>query len=1134
MLSGREGANFLIEVGPSGALAGPVSQIKDSMGSEGRNVAYAAGLTRGADSVVSMFNLAGKLFVAGAPVNFAEVNSEQSEDGNSQSPPSIIVDLPNYVWNHTNEYWHESQASKDWRFRDFPEHDLLGSKVLASPWDSPSFRKTLLLDRVPWLRDHNMGGDIIFPASGYISMAIEAIYQKTIKQQLQPEGTVSTSLQYRLRNVKFDKALVLEEGVIANILLTLNPLAGTRDTWNEFQVSSANGETSLVHCTGLVRVDTSPAPAPSSDDLSPLVHPAPAHLWYKAQSEVGYGFGPSFQRTLRVETLAGKRRSRCITTLEEPQSAHTPQSSYPMHPASIDGCFQTVTPSLWSGERPSINAVLVPATVNDLIIYPKVDSAKEGLSVATSHYNGRGRIEESKNFHSNCTVFDPQSSQPLLKMQGLHYHKLDTGLDVHRKHTYNRTVWRPDITFLSQDQLYALAHKSANSDLQSFIDLVAHKKPSVKVLEMSCVAGDSSSLWFAAGDASLRSGYEQYSYTSPDAKALLTAQEAFQAYRGTSFDLVDVSKNVPLPGSDYDFVIVKVPQLNHDVASNIARSIQPDLAPGAILLLLEVSADSSLLTPPSSSESDNGSGSSVVLVSDPNSPTSSDDGSIDSALSGAGFDGILRLPEEWAPNAYFATVPAETVDDAASRQVNIVHLSSRRRLSDGLKNVLGQANWEVVEHVYPYEQIQPKSIVLVLEESSSPLLKSISERQWESVRSLTLQGCHLLWVSEGSQISITHPDNALVHGMFRTIRAEDRAADLVTLDVEYGQGPSTHLAIERLLRRFNTTRSKTLIDSEFAERGSILHISRIVPDELVNAAKDNEDIGGEPVTRELREIEGIAKLQTERIGTLDSLCYSQQSVEDEPMLDFHIEVDIKAAGLNFKDVAVTMGIVPENEHLLGLEGAGIVRRVGKGASKFSVGDRVAILKNGTFANRIQCPIERAHHIPDTMSFVDAATVPLVYLTSLYSLFDIGGLKKGQSVLIHSASGGVGLSAIQLAQWAGAEIYVTVGTQEKRDFLHQNYGIPYDRMFSSRTTAFGAEILAATEGKGIDVILNSLTGELLDESWRICADGGHMVEIGKKDIVDRNFLSMEPFDRNCSYRGVDFSYSKQIKDTLIQE
>ena len=89
------------------------------------------------------------------------------------------------------------------------------------------------------------------------------------------------------------------------------------------------------------------------------------------------------------------------------------------------------------------------------------------------------------------------------------------------------------------------------------------------------------------------------------------------------------------------------------------------------------------------------------------------------------------------------------------------------------------------------------------------------------------------------------------------------------------------------------------------------------------------------------------------------------------------------------------------------------------------------------------------------------------------------------------------------------------------------------MFSSRTTQFASEILAATNGKGIDVILNSLTGDLLDESWRICADGGIMVEIGKKDVLDRNNLSMEPFDRNCSFRALDFSH-KTISDVLIAE
>jgi len=111
--------------------------------------------------------------------------------------------------------------------------------------------------------------------------------------------------------------------------------------------------------------------------------------------------------------------------------------------------------------------------------------------------------------------------------------------------------------------------------------------------------------------------------------------------------------------------------------------------------------------------------------------------------------------------------------------------------------------------------------------------------------------------------------------------------------------------------------------------------------------------------------------------------------------------------------------------------------------------------------------------------------------------------------------------------------VTVGTQEKRDFLKNTFGIPDDHIFSSRNTEFARQILAITNGAGVDVILNSLTGDLLEESWRIIADGGTMVEIGKKDILDRNSLSMEPFGRNASFRALDFSY-REISDTLIAE
>ena len=122
-----------------------------------------------------------------------------------------------------------------------------------------------------------------------------------------------------------------------------------------------------------------------------------------------------------------------------------------------------------------------------------------------------------------------------------------------------------------------------------------------------------------------------------------------------------------------------------------------------------------------------------------------------------------------------------------------------------------------------------------------------------------------------------------------------------------------------------------------------------------------------------------------------------------------------------QDVATTMGIVPENEHTIGCECAGYVKRLGPGVTKFKIGDRVVCMSHGTYVNRLQCPADRVHVIPASMSFEDAATIPLVYLTAVYSLYHLGNLREGQSVLIHSAAGGVGIAAIQLCQHKNCDV-----------------------------------------------------------------------------------------------------------------
>lgn len=226
-----------------------------------------------------------------------------------------------------------------------------------------------------------------------------------------------------------------------------------------------------------------------------------------------------------------------------------------------------------------------------------------------------------------------------------------------------------------------------------------------------------------------------------------------------------------------------------------------------------------------------------------------------------------------------------------------------------------------------------------------------------------------------------------------------------------------------------------------------------------------------------------------------------------------------------------MGIVPGDETALGHEAAGVVTKVSPGASGVSVGDRVVVFGKGSFANRIQTSPARIHRIPDGMSFEEAATLPVVYLTGIHSLLEHGNLSAGKSVLIHSAAGGVGLAAVQLAQYVGAEVFVTVGTAEKREFLKSTFGIPDERIFNSHNTEFGEQILTVTDGRGMDVVLNSLVGDMLEESFRILADGGIMLELGKRDALDGNSLPMAHFDRNISFRSIDISPEK-ASDALV--
>ena len=231
---------------------------------------------------------------------------------------------------------------------------------------------------------------------------------------------------------------------------------------------------------------------------------------------------------------------------------------------------------------------------------------------------------------------------------------------------------------------------------------------------------------------------------------------------------------------------------------------------------------------------------------------------------------------------------------------------------------------------------------------------------------------------------------------------------------------------------------------------------------------------------------------TER-GAIDNLRITEKAVP--PPDEGYVQVRVEAAGLNFRDVLNVLGLYPGDPGPVGGDFAGTVTQLGEGVTGLEVGQRVYGSMQGAFASRFNVPEQFVAPIPDGVSAVDAATIPAAALTVRLS-FDWAKLNPGDKVLIHAASGGVGLAAIQMAQQHGAEVYATASTFKRATL--RKLGVKH--VYDSRTTDFADQILADTDGAGVDVVLNSLTSEgFVEATVRATAKNGRFAEIAKRDI-----------------------------------
>ena len=219
---------------------------------------------------------------------------------------------------------------------------------------------------------------------------------------------------------------------------------------------------------------------------------------------------------------------------------------------------------------------------------------------------------------------------------------------------------------------------------------------------------------------------------------------------------------------------------------------------------------------------------------------------------------------------------------------------------------------------------------------------------------------------------------------------------------------------------------------------------------------------------------------------------------------------MRAAGMNFRDVLIALGQIESPG--IGFEFAGVVEAVSADVTSVCVGDRVFGLGLGCFGTRAVTSAQLVAKVPAGMSFEAAATVPLAYLTALYALQELGQVQAGDRVLVHAAAGGVGMAAVQLCRHFGAEVYGTASAGKWS--VLERMGLDARHIASSRDLSFETQLLSATDGKGVDVVLNSLTGEFVDASLRLLPRGGRFLEMGIADVRGPGSIAGK-------YRGVSY-------------
>ncbi|KAF6236674.1 hypothetical protein HO173_004965 [Letharia columbiana] len=1187
--------DILVEIGPHSALQGPVRQILQSVEGSFRKIQYMPSLIRNEDSVSGMLLLSARLFTSGCRMQLGNINFPKGELPNilTDLPPYQWNHGKEY-W-HVSRTSQEMQTYSSQR-HDLLGNRVPDCSVLEPQWrnvimadDVPWLRdhKVQGLTVFPLAAYLCMAMEACRQKASWKGIKFNSIGFREVSVHQALAIPDSTSVELRLSLTPFHEgprsssdrwsqfrvfSWSLERGWLEHCRGLVEPRSA--DATNPIENEVAIRSRLQSYAEDLSR------------GTSLCTRPVEAKGVYQAVADAGFDYGPMFRQMEQVMSGPSCAMHNAIVPDTPACMPVNYESDYIIHPITLDVIFHGAAALLVKSGLFS-KAPYMPVAIREMTV--SLELSKQPGAV----FEVYTRTQEPDTF-SRRQIFDMDVKDVRNPSYGcgvsirgfteVPVQQSQTNQDVGRARCL-RTQWEPCMTYLPQSQgskglpVSALGSIDGNDYQQCYgfaaklVGKLAHQNPGLRILEIS--AGTTSAtvpiLELLGGAAEEPARFVQYDFTdtSPDTLETVRAKLApwGKLVNCKTLDIELLPQDQGFESQSYDAVVVTASNHLLDTAftQKAITHIRSLLQPGGKLIIVEdTNLEKSLRSSPSwsldgqqSTDSHLMNGSNHLLNGNShrvngnnhhvngNTPqkdcTTTSQARTKALFEANGFSELDFIPQHYSEDAQhavsvaFATAaPIGTTPDETVVDLIVV--------AQGLPEGASKADFENVLNVWG-----PRTVVwvqfaelavtnlsgkhcIVIDDPRCPHLTTMTADSFRGLKALS-QAAGVLWITGG----VTSPDAGTVRGLTRTLRSESQITNLVTLAIDDWGFPSSNIVdlVGQIFERsFFCSFAQTEYDTELAVRDGVVYIPRLVHDNALDQHLNRETHKGfrdlQPFVQEGRPL----KLTVASPGFLDTLCFVEDKQATKPLLDDEIEIDVKSAGLNFKDVILALGQLAGNH--LGQECSGVVTRVGLDVRAIRRGDRVCAVSGSTIANLARCKADCAVLLPDSISYPQGASIPIIYCTAQYCLAHVARLRPDETVLIHAAAGGVGQAAIMLAQATKARVLATVGSPEKKEFLMQKYNVPEECIFYSRNTSFAKGVMEATCGRGVDVALNSLAGEQLSATWECMAPFGRFVEIGKRDITGNTNLEMARFEQNVSFTAVDLTALVQYKPRVLQE